>query len=68
MDDDVLNVAKCTDQVVLSNFTINPFMEQNRLKLAASKCSRIHIGKKSGECLKIKVHDETMKTSESEFF
>ena len=39
----VLNVAKCTEQVVLSNSTINTFMEQNKLTLAAGKCSRIHV-------------------------
>ena len=66
MVDDVLNVAKCTEQVVISNSTINTFIEQNKLKLAASKCSRIHVGKKSGECPNIKVHKENMKNSDSE--
>ena len=41
-------------------------MEQNKLKLAASKCSRIHVGKKAGECPTLKVHEEKMKTSEAE--
>ena len=66
MVDDVLNVAKCSEQVVQSNSTINTFMEQNKLKLASTKCSRIHVGKKTDECHKLKVHEETMKNSESE--
>ena len=66
MVDDVLNVAKCSEQTVMSNSTVNVFMEQNKLKLAASKCSRIHIGKSRDECHVVKVHDEKMKNSESE--
>ena len=50
----------------MSNSTVNVFMEQNKLKLAASKCSRIHIGKSRDECHVVKVHDEKMKNSESE--
>ena len=41
-------------------------MEQNKLTLAAGKCSRIHVGKKTGKCHKVMVHEENMKTSESE--
>ena len=66
MVDDVLNVATCSEQAVMSNSTVNVFMEQNKLKLAAAKCSRIHIGKKRDECHNLKVHEETMKNSESE--
>ena len=66
MVDNVLNVATCSEQAVMSNSTVNVFMEQNKLKLAAGKCSRIHIGKKRDECHDLKVHEETMKNSESE--
>ena len=41
-------------------------MEQNKLKLAPGKCSRIHVGKKGGECHKLKLHEEHMKNSEAE--
>ena len=66
MVDYVLNVATCSEQAVMANSTVNVFMEQNKLKLASSKCGRIHIGKKKGECHGLKVHDEAMKNSDSE--
>ena len=66
MVDDVLNVASCSEQVVLSNCTINSFIEHNKLKLAAKKCSRVHVGKKIDSCYDIKVHEEKMKDSLSE--
>ena len=51
MVDDVLNVATCSEQAVISNSTINSFIEHNKLKLAAGKCSRVHIGKKKRSVL-----------------
>ena len=66
MVDDVLNVATCSEQAIISNSTVNMFMEQNKLKLAAAKCSRIHIGKKQDECHELKVHEDKMKDSDSE--
>ena len=51
MVDDVLNVANCSEQAVISNSTINSFIEHNKLKLAAGKCSRVHIGKKKRSVL-----------------
>ena len=54
MVDDVLNLASCTEQAVISNTTINLFIEQNKLKLAASKCSRVHVGKKKDDCYDLK--------------
>ena len=65
MVDDVLNVAKCSEQAVLSNST-NTFMEQNKLKLAAGKCSRVHVGKKVDKCYDLIVCDEEMKDSDTE--
>ena len=46
MVDDVLCVAKCSNTAVTTTSTINSFMELNKLKLAANKCAKIHIGKK----------------------
>ena len=40
--DGVLNVATCTEQAVLSNCTINSFIEHNKLKLASTKCGRVN--------------------------
>ena len=66
MVDDVLNVASCTEQAVLSNSTINSFIEYNKLKLSAGKCSRVHVGKRRDECYDLKVHNEKMKDSNAE--
>ena len=66
MVDDVLNVAKCSEQAVMSNSTINSFMEQNKLKLAAEKCSRVHVGKKTDKCFDLKVHETDMKDTDAE--
>ena len=41
-------------------------MEQNKLKLAVAKCSRIHIGKKKDECHEVKVHENKITNSDSE--
>ena len=46
MVDDVLNLATCSEQAVLSNATINSFIEHNKLKINPSKCSIVHVEKK----------------------
>ena len=66
MVDDVLNVAKCSNQVVTTTATINSFMELNKLKLAHKKCAKIHIGKKDSECPVTRVHEEVMNKTKSE--
>ena len=64
MVDNVLNLAKCSEQALLSNSTINTFMEQN--KLAAGKCSRVHVRKKVDQCHLLKIHEENMNYSDLE--
>ena len=66
MVDDVLNVATCSEQAVLSNATINSFIEHNKLKLNASKCSRVQVGKKKYKCYDQHVHEDGMKESNRE--
>ena len=66
MVDDVLSVAKCSETSVITNATIVSFMELNKLKLAAHKCAKIHIGKKCDNCPELKVHEEVMKESHAE--
>ena len=58
MVDDVLCVAKCSNTAVTTTSTINSFMELNKLKLAANKCGKIHIGKKYMQCPVTGVHGE----------
>ena len=52
--------------IKLTNATIVSFMESNKLKLAAQKCVKIHIGKKCDNCPELKVHEEVMKESHAE--
>ena len=66
MVDDVLCVAKCGSDAVLSNSTINAFMELNKLKLASHKCAKIHIGKHNLPCPEYKIHEEKLLNSHAE--
>ena len=68
MVDDVLSVTKCSNTVITTTATINSFMELNKLKLAAKKCAKIHIGKKSSKCPIAKVHQEEMQSSKTETY
>ena len=63
--DDIICVSKCSSKTVISNATINYFMEINKLTLSAEKRSKIHIGKKCNQCPKPKVQNE-MKDSQKE--
>ena len=60
MVDDVLSVTKCSNTVITTTVTINSFMEFDKLKLAAKKCAKIHIGKKVNKCPIARVHQEEM--------
>ena len=66
MVDDVLCVAKCSNTAVTTTSTINSFMELNKLKLAANKCGKIHIGKKYMKCPVTRVHGEILENSKTE--
>ena len=66
MVDDVLCVAKFSNTAVTTTSTINSFMELNKLKLAANKCAKIHIGKQDINCHEAKVHREVLKSSKAE--
>ena len=66
MVDDVLCVTKCSNSSVTTISTINSFMELNKLKLAAKKCAKIHIGKKDIECPVTRVHGEVLTSSTAE--
>ena len=66
MVDDVLTVTRCSSSSVTANATVNSFMEINKLKLAAKKCGKIHIGRKCFQCPTQKIHGENMKDSNSE--
>ena len=64
MVDDVLTVQKCGATSSAINNEVNAFFEQKKLKLSASKCVQIHVGKKCGECETLYVHGEHMKEAQ----
>ena len=70
MVDDILCLQKCSDATVNVNTVVNAFIEGKKLKFSNKKCSRIHVQKKKlktePECLKIKVHEESMRNSNKE--
>ena len=68
MVDDVVWVSECGATTVPSNAHKNSFIERKKLQLSKEKCGRVHIvsSPKCGECEKIFVHKDEMKSSEKE--
>ena len=66
MVDDLLGVARCGEQSVELNTTINTRIEMKKLKFhtpdanGKSKCHTLHIGKNSEACPSLKVHGHPM--------
>jgi hypothetical protein len=58
----VTNVERTAEMNVL----VNTFMESKKIQLSLKKCVRIHIGKDHSECPEVKVHNDNMKSAESE--
>ena len=63
---DVLSVSPWYEDLVITNATINSFMELNKLKVAANKCSKICIGEKCQNCLVLNVYEQQMKEAQTE--
>ena len=64
--DDILTVARCGNKSVINNTVANAFTDSRKLKYGAHKCKKLHIGKESNNCPKLKVHEELIQTSQSE--
>ena len=65
MVDDVLSIQKCSQSTQI-NAAINSFIELKKLTFSKTKCSRIHVGKKTVECADLCIHDSKMKDSRKE--
>ena len=62
MIDDVLGIAKCSDESIELNSIINNKIEAKKLRLSETKCYKIHVSKKTNKCqTKLKAHDNDMK-------
>ena len=48
------------------NSLINTFIESKKLSFNTSKCFLIHLGPRKEDCCELKVHDQTMKKTDSE--
>ena len=68
MVDDVVIASECGSTTVTTNAHMNSFIERKKLELSKDKCARVHIGDQSkcGECAKIYVHEEEMKSTVKE--
>ena len=66
MVDDILAVQKCSRKSVEMNAAANAFIELKKLTFSHSKCSKIHIGRQTGDCPQLKVHEAPMKESKQE--
>ena len=66
MIDDIADVQKCGVDAVNSNAVVNSFIEHKNLTLRGTKYHKIHCGKKSNSCAKLKVHNENMHEVEEE--
>ena len=68
MVDDLMGVAKCGFQSMALNTFLTTQIEMKKLrfhvpdKLGKSKCHKIHVGRSSHFCPKLKVHEAEMET------
>ena len=65
MVDDILAIQKCSKSKNI-NAVINSFIEMKKLTLSEKKCSRIHVGKTTNDCIELNVHQNKMKNSKQE--
>ena len=66
--DDILAVGHCGSDSLKLNSIIQSKMATKKLELGKNKCFKIHVGKKQEKvCPKLNVHQDTMKTTSSEF-
>ena len=66
MVDDILVPINCGQESAKLNAKVNSFIESKKLKLSCKKCHKMHLGKKTLLCPKLKVHDENMEDSSQE--
>ena len=66
MVDDTFMASKCGIQSVQMNALVNTFIEAKKLSFNTTKCYVMHLGPRSEECAQLKVHNQTMKTTQCE--
>ena len=66
MVDDVLAVGYCGSDSIKVNAIIQSKMDTKKLELGPDKCFQMHVGKNTGNCPELYVHQEKMNKTSSE--
>ena len=66
MVEDTFMASKCGIRSVQVNSLVNTFIEGKKLTFNTTKCYVMHMGPKNKECAQLKVHNQPMKTTQSE--
>ena len=64
--DDVITVSSCSSDSVRMNATIQAKIQGKQLELGQKKCFQMHIGRNSGYCPSLTVHNKEMFTTNRE--
>ena len=64
MVDDILTIQKYGLASIALNAEVNAFIEQKKLTLGQNKCTKIHVGKKCDQGMKLYVHQEDLEDSQ----
>ena len=66
MVDYIIAIQKCGIDAVKSNAIVNTFMKLNKMQMGHRICQKVHCGEKSFSCPDLKVHKQTMLSSDQE--
>ena len=66
MIDDIAGISQCQDKSIILNSIINAKIESKKLKFNLKKCFNMHIGPNKEQCPKLKIHENSMKTTENQ--
>ena len=68
MCDDIASISRCGIESIKNNAIINAKIESKKLEFGPKKCYNIHIGENADNCCSLKVHNSTMKKTDSEVY
>ena len=66
MIDDILAVTNCSTSSLKINAMIESLVNSKQLRMGASKCFQIHIGKSKDKCRRLYINQSVMNTSTKE--
>ena len=68
MIDDIAAISKCQDNSIILNSIVNAKIESKKLKFNLKKCFNMHIGPNKENCPNLKVHENDMRITETQFY